>query len=641
MRGPARPRYLTELTATPAPTSKPSNKPTEEPGEPAPAVSTHVDLANAPVNPDEILHLIEELEDLGDVAWEHYNLHVPLAILHELAEVYPTEHMSPAQRDAVYRICKPRLQRMRTFQDSQQRYCFDRIMELKTRAELEAALSITPETYQRWTPDPGEDIYMDLGGWIGKHLELTKHSSVPVAFHFWAAVFALGAAARRNIYFKGAGVNHAHYLNWYMFFIAPQSGGKSHAMSMAKKILRKANESMTHYSWNELVQQFSKVERDDLRINFIPEDCTTEGVIDMLMNINNIPAYYTRTRKEEKPQVLPKSRGRTPAVACLMLDEISSHFGKGAFNIDSKAPFYTKVRFDDYYDKGLKTEDPVEIHELCLSMLGCSAPAWLKDTITHSIMNGGFIDRTLIVNRDELSSRAYSLSEMPPVDPLMIAEQAKRLSKWMELERPQCARFSERATEFLVETYHTEMKRLRTRLRDMDEGDRQTSINRAELERYSLATILAMSDDSFPIVKLRHCELAYKFLLIEDFNYKDFLNVVSKSDSAQVYDAIYWKLYKEANNKVQGWVSRYDIARPMMHSTRQRIDSIKSASYIDTYLADLVEQGILETKTEQAGGKARARWRLSPELVAYRSLDEARARDDSDSQVETHDLESG
>lgn len=491
---------------------------------------------------------------------------------------YTTER----QRERAWNLCKNRLTRLRFVKDEQgrvdeggQRRTFERIMNLDNEPDVRLATAVHPSMYQSYQPEPEERAYEQVGGWLHLYMECVKHNQVPLAFHFWMGVLALSAAARRNVYVELGGSRA--WLDRYIFLIGPKGSGKSNAMEYAQEVLVRMNNQL--WEWDG---RGTKVDRYEWQVNLLPEDATSEHIV------NELEAIGQRKIRDDD---LNETAEPVDATGLLLIDEMSVHYGQDSWGANAKIPFYTSISGRSRFTKGTVKRGRQTIENMLFSMAGCSAPEWMRDVVSPHVLMGGFVDRTLYIYRT-FTHRCYDPLGRPIVDPLLMEDLAAQLVHWAKpplgLKWP--SQFTDSAKDWIRERYRADRMR---ELEALDGGhlmEERISLVRSSNQILKLATVLSMSERLFPMVDLSHLQIGLDLLTLEEQHFSDFMGEVRKTKKTDNLDRM-----KDYFRKRNWEMSRRDF--------NQKFKNIGWAKDLELYVKTMLESGDImkENRDTDAG----------------------------------------
>ncbi len=441
------------------------------------------------------------------------DLYTQYVLVRELARIWPS--LTEQQRcDQLDRI-SPGLDRCRDLEQPA-RDALVRRMILLPEEEIYEAL------YWEETPLPvgtQESTYLGFQGFLGRYLRWASPGNAPLGYHFWSGITALGAACQRRV-FVPAG--RRIYMNMYVILGGIQSTGKGQALDAAVKLLERTNKVLeaTDPDWEER------------RINVLSSDTTMESIVTELAN-------RTSTFSTKENGQITVRQNAIDATAILPLDEMATFFGKDAWAQARRAPFLTTLKESDRYTKSTKKDGVETLENTALSMLACCAPDWMQNTIQADLLGGGFMDRTVWIYRepDWARKEQTSVISSPPRDPLQVQFLAEWVAKSIShLDAREPAQLFPKARGLLHTGYQDLVRRERESYLIYGSDSREKTANRAVWIATQLATLIAMSEESFPPIRVReeHVAAAWKIIALEEQSMKQFLEEGLRSKT------VYW-----------------------------------------------------------------------------------------------------
>jgi hypothetical protein len=415
---------------------------------------------------------------------------------------------------------------------NQRRYLFGILMSLESDIDIHDALLCDPEAFPEFIYSEDEELYLELGGFLGEFIDVYKHCQVPVAFLFWSGVMVLSAVARYNLYVKLG--NYTEKLNIFAFLVGPSGSGKSDAMGFGRDLLLRTNRHLLSEKLNpDGTPNGEILERPDWRINLIPSDSTPEGIIDYLEEVGKLRQLDSQGNFTDR------------AVHCtgiLLVDEVADHWGEDNWGSGRKTPFYTSIYSRDYHEKQTVARGRQTLENLCFSLMGCGAPEWFKDVVSPHVLKGGFVDRTHYIYRRG-SIRNYSNLDVPIKDPLRAESLAHWLTQWARspVGIRRRAMFSEEAVEWIRNNYTLDRDQ-EIKIQQGSELPSEDDLDGTQVRNYNhivkMAVILSISDDSFPDVTLHHIKLASRIIEEEKRWFSVFMGQVTQNSTSHKMQAI-------------------------------------------------------------------------------------------------------
>jgi hypothetical protein len=315
-----------------------------------------------------------------------------------------------------------------------------------------------------------DELIYPTTGWIGKYLTYAQGNESHLAFHFWSAVTAMGAAAKRN-FFIDMGVFNV-FPNHYTLLIADAGVKKGTAYKIAEDILKRLNSTLEkNYS----------VEEDDL-ITLLPQKMGPEVLVKLLASGNTPrlgPAKVAATEYSD-------------AVGFLGVPELSSLISKQVFHADMMIELLTDLY--DCHEKWVGHtigRGKEVLHNVAISLLWCSTPEWAAENCTDSLFSGGFMSRIIPCWRgDELGIREFPRPvHLDPVSANALAEALVPIAT-----APKTL-VSVEDWEWYDDWYHRNKERSKVEMNPKMKG----YLNRKDNHLLGLAMVLALSEGNTTI----------------------------------------------------------------------------------------------------------------------------------------------
>jgi hypothetical protein len=180
-------------------------------------------------------------------------------------------------------------------------------------------------------------------------------------------------------------------------------------------------------------------------------------------------------------------------------------------------------------------------------MLACSAPEWMKDSITPLMFGGGFMDRTLFIYRQTVQRSYPTPDPLDPVSAVRLAYFVKHLSSRDSIVEllP-----TKEANDWYDDWYNRQPKT--SDLTGMSTKRRANHI-------WKVAGILCLSDGSAPWIKQRHISYAAELLAYEETQFEEFMNQIQRAPEADHFDYILRTLRRHGGKMSQ--TKLFDLLR--------------------------------------------------------------------------------
>lgn len=218
-----------------------------------------------------------------------------------------------------------------------------------------------------------------LPDWLSAHLEYTKNSESPTAFHEWAGASCIAAALQRRVYMKWG--HSTIYPNNYIILVGPSGKArKAEPIMIARDFLR------------------------ELNLPLIGEDNSQEAVIlDMKQSMTT---YTDETTGKLVFQC---------ATTCLA-EELAVFTGYQ--NTTFLAYLTNWYDSPDKWTRRTKHQGTDEIMGMCFNMIAATAPDWLPHILTREAIGGGFTSRCIFIVQQERSKIVSNPNLTPPDEKL-------------------------------------------------------------------------------------------------------------------------------------------------------------------------------------------------------------------------------
>lgn len=199
-----------------------------------------------------------------------------------------------------------------------------------------------------------------LANWLSTYMEYTANLEAPDSFHFWAGVWAIGAALRQKTYF-----DQGHFRwtpNFYIVFVAPPGiANKSTTANVAKRLLK-----------------------DIPGINFGPDSLTWQVMIEDMANC-------------AEAVLMPDGLYHNHSCMTFCASELGS-----LLNFEDKQMLAVLVdlwedRDSDTWRKRTKHSGSSDVQAPWLNILACTTPSWIADSMPKAVIGGGFTSRCVFV----------------------------------------------------------------------------------------------------------------------------------------------------------------------------------------------------------------------------------------------------
>lgn len=407
----------------------------------------------------------------------------------------------------------------RTREDLHPMECLENILRLPETEDVLRALRVRSGDYQNFRSDQGDSIYPTTG-WFGRYLAYAKWNKVPLALHFWAALSVLGMAVRRN-YFVDNGVTRI-WMNQFIVLTGPKANGKSAARETAINLLRRMNRKL-----DEMKESQKILSAKAFQIPIFGGDVTTQYLIKTLAN---------NSKSNSRLVLFPSGKSEMidgEGVCGIDADELSNLLGKGTHSALIRVPFFTEAAFQDHYHKATKSGEEENVERMAISILACTQPGWMRNTIVSDALSGGFVERANFIYRDKsVRDGLWSSVEIPILDPLVAEDLADRLVELSsQTTGPQLLQTTPQGAAYFTQWYKHQHS-----LGPRDKADASMhSLERRCIHLLRMAALLCVSEqETLPWIKIRHLQQAISIVEAEDEFYSEFIEQATEHSDAEV-----------------------------------------------------------------------------------------------------------
>ena len=253
------------------------------------------------------------------------------------------------------------------------------------------------------------------------------------------------------------------------------------------------------------------------------------------------------------------------------------------------------MAYSDSYVRQTNKDGKVEITNCALSVLACTQPAWMRNTIVSDALAGGFVDRANFIYRGG-AKMAIPLPEKPVLDPLVTDDLIDFLVDVAYKPcPPQRLIPTSEANRFFSDWYRRNHPK---GVKHAEDDGAAHSLHRKQLHLVRIASLLAISEqDSLPKVLEKHYQQALRILDFENEFYQEFLSQATESDESLM------------GRRILSWVAKHGGCVPrrklMNNLPFKNWESRKRNQALDS----LDESGQLECKSGKGG-----KWLRLPEV---------------------------
>jgi len=428
---------------------------------------------------------------------------------------------------------------------------FRYLVAMKDFPELQLALRYQRLPFERTKE---ERAYPDReDGWLGSYLRYAEVGEAHVGWHFWSALVALGAMARRNFYLLGG--HKRLYPNLYVMLEGPSGSGKNTAIERALDLLKMTNKLL---------------------------DTRGPGIRGYIPSVTMLPSKMTppilssgliegRKQMVEAPLRGAQVENDYEHIGCCVAPEAATLLSQDQFGVDQLIVLLTQC-YDGWMEDATNARGTIKLNNVVLSLLLGSTMSWLRKNITATMFEGGFMGARCLVIPKGLTGRSYYRE--PLIDPVQRTALAEQLT-WYAEHAPTEMHLSTAADNLYRQWYeHRET---------VSEDDRIASYyGRKRVYLLKLSMLFALSRYNIPTIELRDMESAIALLRMEETTMLPCFREVLSPEIASQGDWI-MRMIGLAGGKMP--------RRDIMRRSRGRL----SANYADEILASLQEEDRLRS----------------------------------------------
>ena len=197
-----------------------------------------------------------------------------------------------------------------------------------------------------------------LTDWISSYIMYMKDTEFPLSYHTWNAISCIAGTLQRRVYMPWG--RQTIYPNMYVILIGPSGLGKGESMK-------------------PMIDIFTQVSG----VNVAPDSITIQELVRLMGTLGDVPyidekgVYKNQTAMQVFAKELVVLLGtRDMKKVSILTDLYDSH---------------------DTWKDATKTQGSAELSNLCLNILGASAPDWFSTMLPLESMGGGFTSRIIFV----------------------------------------------------------------------------------------------------------------------------------------------------------------------------------------------------------------------------------------------------
>jgi hypothetical protein len=220
----------------------------------------------------------------------------------------------------------------------------DLLIAIGDGIEVEKVLGLDPRLVESELRD-----LIPKGGFFDRYAEYTEHSEAPLAFHLFCALVAVGVTVNRRCWFNMG--YYKLYPNLSIIILGPSGIKKTSAANIAIGMLQ--------------ALELSKIYSEKLT-----------------------PEQLVESMKEH-------------AQGLVYAPELSVFLGKQRY-MEGTVPLLTRLLdCPDVWSSETIGRGKTTLHDVAISTLMCSTPAWFIDNTPEDMVTGGFVPRNILVVQED------------------------------------------------------------------------------------------------------------------------------------------------------------------------------------------------------------------------------------------------
>lgn len=219
--------------------------------------------------------------------------------------------------------------------------------------------------------------------WIDQVVHSTAESESPARFQYWAAMAAISATVKRNVYLDR--YYYKLYPNIYVFIVGKSGLRKGNPVTLARTLVRDANVT-----------------------RLVAGRGSIQAILKDLGRAHSIPGGGVMK----------------DASAMVVSGELGALFVKDPDALTILTDLYDTHAHDPEWKNSLKSGVDV-LHKPCITLLGATNEEHFKDAVPPNQIGGGFMARTIVV----LENQRRNINDL--LDPPLITPDHKSLAYYL------------------------------------------------------------------------------------------------------------------------------------------------------------------------------------------------------------------
>ena len=352
---------------------------------------------------------------------------------------------------------------------------FNFLIATEDPSDLYLGLRYTPTPFRR---APDERIYPEPGdGWLADYLSYAQVGEAHVGWHHWCGLVILAACCRRNFYLLGG--HKRMYPNLYVLLEGASGSGKNTAIERAQNLLGYVNKA--------LLRRAGATPGLAPTIEMLSGKMTPPKLLKGLMGANG----STGLHKIDPLNTKDDTPGAYESVATIIAPEAATLLSRDQFGVDQLIVLLTQA-YDGWLEDDTDKRGRLHIANVALTLLLGSTMSWLRENITATVFQGGFMGARCLMIPKSPTNRSYP--DEPLIDPIERMALAEALCGYAE--HPPTEMIVSREAQALYIDWYNNRPRL-------SEDDRIASYyGRKRVYIKKLAMLYALSRAHVPVIQL-------------------------------------------------------------------------------------------------------------------------------------------
>ena len=200
-----------------------------------------------------------------------------------------------------------------------------------------------------------------MSSWIQKVILSTEESEAPKRFYYWAALAALAAVTRKNVYLDK--FQYKLYTNIFVALVTGSGGRKGGPVVLGRNLVEEVK-------------------------------CTR-----IVMGRNSMPQVIkdlSKAYSTEDGRIIKEAHG------FLVSGELASFFVKDPDALTILTDLYDTHAYEKIWRNSLKGTGVDTLHSPCVTLLGATNEDHFSEAIPPNAIGGGFVARTFIIFENEM-----------------------------------------------------------------------------------------------------------------------------------------------------------------------------------------------------------------------------------------------